>query len=86
MHCLFNLEKNKKNNTTHLKYITKIVNEIGVVGRQDVIKETVSGLIKNWVINNHNDMDDVQRMQFSDCTDVLIAEYPSLEEKKNEIK
>lgn len=67
-------------------YITKIVNEIGVVGQQDVIKETVSGLIKNWVINNHNDMDDVQRMQFSDCTDVLIAEYPSLEEKKNEIK
>ena len=67
-------------------YVTKIVNEIGVVSAQESISERVETIIKNWVKDNHKSMNDVQRMQFSDCADLLVASFPTLDTKKDVLK
>lgn len=67
-------------------YINKIVNEIGVVSAQDSLNEKVETIIKNWVKDNHKSMNDVQRMQFSDCADLLVASFPTLDKKRDVLK
>ena len=67
-------------------YINKIVNEIGVVSAQESLNEKVETIIKNWVKDNHKSMNDVQRMQFSDCADLLVASFPTLDKKRDVLK
>ncbi len=66
-------------------YLEKIVDEIGVVGVRDTIKEQVASVIKKWVHDNHKNMSEVQRMQFYKCADVLSDSYPTLRNKKDVI-
>ena len=74
-------EDNLKNS-----YIEKIVDEIGVVSARETIKDQVKDIIINWVKSNHKNMNDIQRMQYSDCVDTLADSYPTLIEKKSVLK
>lgn len=40
----------------------------------DIIKQIIS----NWVISRHNNMNDISSMQFRDCADLIIDEFPLL--------
>lgn len=67
-------------------FIEKIVDEIGVISSRESIKEIIKNLIINWVKDNHKTMSQVQRMQYSSCADVLINNYPTLNEKRTHIE
>lgn len=66
-------------------YLDKIVDEIGVIGVRDTIRDQVATIIKKWVHDNHRNMSQVQRMQFYKCAEVLINMYPTLSEKKDHL-
>lgn len=62
--------------------LEKIVDEIGVNGARETIKDQVAAIIKKWVHENHGNMSQVQRMQFYKCAEVISEEFPTLREKK----
>lgn len=57
--------------------INKIIDYIGVIGNRSEIKTKLENLIKEWVIKNHNTMQDIQRLQYGDLVDVIIGEWPT---------
>lgn len=66
--------------------LNDIFNLLGVIGDKDAILDKLEDLIKSWVINNHNTMQDIERIQYGDLTDEIINEWPTANENKNQIK
>lgn len=66
--------------------IHQIADSFGMVGNSSKIENELKDLMINWVRNNHNSMQDIQRMQYGDLVDDIIEKWPIASEKKDTIK
>lgn len=64
----------------------KLMDYIGVVTNRNKVEDELIETIRNWVIENHHTMQDVERMQYGDLVDEIIEKYPTALEKRKEIK
>ncbi len=55
----------------------EIINKISAVNQKRVLENELKDLIFAWVKNNHSSMKDIDRMQYSELTDLIIANYPN---------
>lgn len=66
--------------------INKIEKCLGVNGSKREIENRLIEIIKSWVVDNHHNMQDVERMQYSDLVDKIIEEWPTAQINKKAIK
>ena len=68
------------------RLLNDIFNLFGVTGNKDAIVDELEDLIKKWVVDNHQTMQDIERMQYGDLADEIISQWPSASDKRNQIK
>lgn len=52
--------------------MNEIIEKLNVVGNKNEMKLKLIDMIKQWVLNNHSTMQDIQRMQYGDLADEII--------------
>ena len=65
--------------------IYEIIECIDVIGNKEIMYQKLSDIIKKWVVDNHPTMQDVQRMQYGDLSEVIIQEWPSAIDERKKI-
>lgn len=66
--------------------MNEIIEKLNVVGNKNEMKLKLIDMIKQWVLNNHSTMQDIQRMQYGDLADEIIKEWPTALSEKDNIK
>lgn len=65
--------------------INLLVDYTGLNNCKTTIFEHMVEIIKKWVVENHKDMNSIQRMQFINLYNRIKTEYPSIEDKQAEV-
>lgn len=68
-----------------VEILNELINRISAVNQKSVVENELKNLIFFWIKNNHHSMMDIQRMQYSELTDLIIENYPYAETCKNEV-
>lgn len=65
--------------------LNELINRISAVNQKSVVENELKILIFSWIRNNHHSMMDIQRMQYSELTDLIISNYPYAENCRTEV-
>lgn len=66
--------------------LNKIVNVLDVVSNEEAIKEKIKKIMREWIINGHNSMQDISRMQYNRVARKIVEEFPNAKNKVDEVE
>ena len=65
--------------------LNDIIKHVSANPHKSELESQLKDLISKWITENHHNMQDIQRMQYSELTDLIVENYPNCNNHRNEI-